>query len=76
VGAGSGQDCRFSETAERRGDIITRIVPDVRRATLEPHILENVVIGATISTDELRFYADLARHGYKHGGEPWFGTVG
>lgn len=53
--------------AERGGDIITRIVPDVRRATLEPHILENIVIDATISTDELRSYAQLARHGYTHG---------
>jgi transposase len=67
VGAGLRARLSFSEMAERRGDIITRIVPDVRRATLEPHILENVVIGATISTDELRSYADLARHGYKHG---------
>jgi transposase len=66
--------------AERGGDIITRVVPNVRRATLEPHILENVVIGATISTDELRSYAELARHGYNHGAvnygsEQWVDSI-
>ena len=52
---------------ERGGDIITRVVANVRRATLEAHILENVRAGATISTDELASYAKLARHGYRHG---------
>lgn len=52
---------------EREGDVITRIVDNVRRATLEPHILANVKIGSTVSTDELKSYAKLARHGYDHG---------
>ena len=52
---------------ERDGDVMTRIVPNVRRATLEPHIVENVRKGATVSTDELKSYAKLARLGYKHG---------
>jgi transposase len=53
--------------AERQGDVITRIVPNVRRITLEPHIIENVAKGSTVSTDELRSYARLARLGYEHG---------
>lgn len=52
---------------QRGGDVITRVVANVRRATLEAHILENVKAGATISTDELASYAKLARHGYQHG---------
>jgi transposase-like protein len=52
---------------ERQGDVMTRIVENVRRATLEPHILANVKKGSTVSTDELKSYAKLARHGYKHG---------
>lgn len=52
---------------ERNGDVITRVVPNVRRTTLEGHILENVAIGSRISSDELRSYAKLARHGYEHG---------
>jgi transposase len=61
---------------EREGDIMTRIVENVRRATLEPHILANVKKGSTVSTDELKSYAKLARRGYthgavNHGGEEW-----
>ena len=52
---------------ERGGDVMTRIVTDVARATLEPLILANVKKGSTVSTDELKSYAKLARHGYKHG---------
>jgi len=52
---------------EREGGVMTRIVDNVRRATLEPHILANVKKGSTVSTDELKSYAKLARHGYTHG---------
>lgn len=52
---------------EREGDVITRVVPNVRRVTLEPHIVENVRKGATVSTDELKSYAKLSRLGYEHG---------
>lgn len=53
--------------AERGGDIVTRVVENVRRVTLEPHIVENVKRGSTVSTDELGSYAKLARLGYDHG---------
>ncbi len=58
---------------ERSGDVITRVVPNARRKTLEPHIVEK---GAIVSTDELLSYAKLARlgslHGtVNHGQEPW-----
>lgn len=52
---------------ERGGNVMTRIVENVRRATLEPHILANVKKGSTVSTDELKSYATLTRRGYKHG---------
>jgi transposase-like protein/predicted RNA-binding Zn-ribbon protein involved in translation (DUF1610 family) len=52
---------------ERHGDVMTRIVENVRRATLEPHIVANVRKGSTVSTDELKSYAKLARLGYEHG---------
>jgi len=51
---------------ERAGDVITRVVPNVRRITLEQHILEHVEAGSRISSDELGSYAKLARHGYDH----------
>lgn len=52
---------------ERGGNVITRVVPNVRRKTLEAHMLENIKTGATVSTDELQSYANIARHGYEHG---------
>lgn len=52
---------------ERDGDVMTRVVRNVRRKTLEPHILENIGAGSQISSDELKSYAALARHGYAHG---------
>jgi transposase-like protein len=52
---------------ERDGDVMTRIVPNVRRNTLEPHIRENVRSKTIISTDELRSYRFLQKAGYRHG---------
>jgi transposase len=51
---------------ERGGDVMTRVVPNVRRFTLEAIILEKIAAGATISSDELSSYAALKRHGYDH----------
>jgi transposase-like protein len=51
---------------ERGGDVITRVVPNIRKATLTPHIREHVQQGATISTDENLSYGTLNREGYKH----------
>lgn len=51
---------------ERNGDIITEVVPDVKRKTLEPIIKENVEEGSTVHTDELRTYNNLEDHGYDH----------
>ena len=52
---------------ERDGDVMTRIVKNVRRKTLEPHIQANIEKGTTISSDELKSYAKVARLGYEHG---------
>ncbi len=52
---------------ERGGRIETRIVPDVKTATLRPVVLESVQKGATVSTDELAAYSLLKGDGYFHG---------
>ena len=51
---------------ERGGDDITRVIPDVKRDTIEPHIIEHVKAGSTISTDEWHAYKKLAEKGYDH----------
>jgi transposase-like protein len=52
---------------QRGGDVMTRVVPNAKRATLEPHIREHVAAGSTISTDEHNSYKFLKKAGYKHG---------
>ena len=52
---------------ERHGDVIRALSITFAARTLEPHIVANVRKGATVSTDELKSYAKLARLGYKHG---------
>ena len=52
---------------ERNGAIRAGTIPDVKQTTVEPIILTNVQRGSTISTDELRSYADLGRSPYRHG---------
>ncbi len=51
---------------ERDGDIMTKVVPNVRKKTLQPIIKENVVKGATVHTDELKSYNGLKQTGYEH----------
>ena len=65
---------------ERDGDVMTRVVPNVRKATLEPHITENITAGAIISTDELKSYRGLGKLGYEHGAvnhsaEEWVNAI-
>lgn len=51
---------------ERDGDIMTKVVPNVRRATLHPIIEENVKQGSEIHTDELLSYKGIDGKGYAH----------
>lgn len=51
---------------EKTGDVMTKVVPNVRRNTLYPHIQENIVQGSAVHSDELLSYATLGQHGYKH----------
>ena len=51
---------------ERGGDIMTQVVPDVRRNTLLPRIKNHIKKGSLLNTDELKSYVTLAKHGYTH----------
>ena len=46
---------------------MTKVVPNVKRRTLEPLIRENVKAGSTMHSDELRSYLRLESAGYRHG---------
>lgn len=51
---------------ERGGDIITTVVLNQRKATLEPFVTANVETGGVVSTDELASYRGLGKAGYRH----------
>jgi len=51
---------------ERDGDVVTRVVPNVRAATLKPIISANVLPGGQVHTDELASYRGLHLRGHRH----------
>jgi transposase-like protein len=52
---------------ERGGDVMTEVVPNIKKTTLQGVIRNHVKVGSTISTDELKSYGRLSEKGYKHG---------
>ena len=51
---------------DRDGDVMTKVIPDAKKKTIEPIIKANVKKGSTIHTDEWHAYKDLASYGYTH----------
>ena len=51
---------------ERDGDVMTKVVPNIKTHTLESHIESNVDKGSTVHTDELLSYRRLGQRGYTH----------
>ncbi len=51
---------------KRGGEIMTKVIPDVKRDTLHLIIEENIEKGSKIHTDELIAYRGLNDKGYKH----------
>ena len=51
---------------ERGGDVMTKVVPNVRKKTLQPIIKENVGAGSTVHTDELKSYGGLSKASFDH----------
>ena len=51
---------------DRDGDVMTEVVPNVKKKTLRPIIQKNVKTGSTVHTDELHSYKGLDKAGYEH----------
>ena len=51
---------------ERGGDVMAKVIPDVKKRTLQPIVTDNVETGSTIHTDELQSYRGLDRAGFEH----------
>lgn len=52
---------------EEGGNLVTQIIPDVRKPTLRAAVNANVEKGSVVSTDELMSYGLLEGDGYIHG---------
>jgi len=52
---------------ERQGDVMTKVVADASRNSLNPIISENVAKGSVVSSDEWHAYKSLGKDGYQHG---------
>jgi transposase-like protein len=51
---------------ENGGEIVTRVVPNVKAMNLIPVVQEHVLRGTHIHTDALPSYQHLGNHGYRH----------
>lgn len=51
---------------EKDGDIMTKVIPNVKGKTLKPIIKDNVETETEIQTDELPSYRGLDNQGYEH----------
>ena len=51
---------------ERGGDVMAKVVPDVKKRTLQPIIAENVEPCSIVFTDELLSYKGLEEAGFQH----------
>jgi len=51
---------------ERGGNLMTKVVPNARRETLDPIITGAVALGSTVHTDEFHVYKYLGKIGYTH----------
>lgn len=65
-GRGAGGKSVVFAMQDRDGEMIAKIVPDVKGATLKGEIEAHVIKGSTIHTDELASYNGLDQNGYTH----------
>ncbi|MCG7756542.1 MAG: IS1595 family transposase [Nitrosomonas sp.] len=66
-GRGAKNKTIVAGVLERKGNISAHVIPNVSRRTLESLIESEVVVGSTISTDELQSYKNITKLGYSHG---------
>lgn len=52
---------------ERKGEVVTRVIPDRRETTVVDALEKLVKLGTRIATDEGRAFMNLREYGYQHG---------
>jgi transposase-like protein len=51
---------------EKGGELVTRVVPSVKRCDLVPLVQQHVLPGSNVHTDALQSYRILKDYGYRH----------
>jgi len=51
---------------ERGGQVVIKMLPDVKQQTIKPIITETITLGTKVMTDEYDIYAKLRAWGYGH----------
>lgn len=51
---------------ERGGQLVIKMLPDVRQQTIEPILTDTISSGTTVMTDEYDIYHRLPEWGYRH----------
>lgn len=65
-GRGAGGKTIVMGMIQRDGEVIARVVPNIKKQTLHTIIESNVKAGSEIHTDELTSYQGLNKKGFKH----------
>jgi transposase len=71
VAEGMGSGYKKNKTCvmgalERDGELVTRVVKSRTKPAMQRIILETVIPGSTLSTDEFGGYKDIDKSGYRH----------
>lgn len=61
-----GKTVVFGISHRESGQVIAKVVPNVKEKTLMPLVRDNVKIGTTVMTDEMGSYRKSKKYGYKH----------
>lgn len=65
-GRGAGNKTIVFGMLQRNGKVMTKVVPNCKKVTLQPLIEENVTEGSTLMTDEHHSYKGMDKKGFKH----------
>jgi transposase-like protein len=65
-GRGADNKTAVVGVVQRKGKVKASVVPDVKRATIEPLITQKVASDSILYTDEFPSYDHLTRIGFKH----------
>lgn len=65
-GRGASNKTIVVGAAQRKGKVVAKVIPNVKRSSLIPFMVKKVDRNATLYTDEFPSYDHMARYGFNH----------